>query len=78
MGLGLQTWAQTRLPAVRVSLLLLIEPVSAALLGVATGEHLGLAGIAGCAVILLGITVTELDILGRMRAERPTGGSFRD
>jgi drug/metabolite transporter (DMT)-like permease len=67
VALGLQVWAQTRLSAVRVSLLLLIEPVSAALLGVATGEHLGLAGIAGCGVILLGIAVTELDVLPRLR-----------
>jgi drug/metabolite transporter (DMT)-like permease len=71
VALGLQVWAQTRLSAVRVSLLLLIEPVSAALLGVATGEHLGWVGVAGCAVILLGIAVTELDVLGRRAVPPP-------
>lgn len=67
LALGLQVWAQRRLSAVRVSLLLLIEPVSAALLGAATGERLGTAGLLGCAVILAGIAVTELDLVRRPR-----------
>jgi drug/metabolite transporter (DMT)-like permease len=70
IALGLQVWAQSRLSAVRVSLLLLIEPVSAALLGIATGEHLGWAGVAGCAVILAGIVVSELDLLRPTRRTR--------
>jgi len=69
VALGLQVWAQTRLSAVRVSMLLLVEPVSAALLGLATGERLGRVGLIGCAVILVGIVVSELDIFGR--SERP-------
>lgn len=60
LALGLQTYAQAHLSSVTVSLLLLIEPVSAAILGVATGESLGLAGAAGCAVILAGIVLTVL------------------
>ena len=67
LALGLQTYAQAHLSSVRVSLLLLLEPVSAALLGVATGERLGLAGVAGCAVILAGILVTVLGPLDRRR-----------
>jgi drug/metabolite transporter (DMT)-like permease len=73
IALGLQVWAQTRLSAVRVSLLLLIEPVSAAALGAVTGEHLGALGAVGCAVILLGILITELDVLGRP-SRAPTSG----
>ena len=60
VALGLQTYAQSHLSSVTVSLLLLIEPVSAAVLGVATGEALGVAGAVGCAVILAGIVVTVL------------------
>ncbi len=60
LALGLQTYAQAHLSSVTVSHLLLIEPVSAAVLGVATGEALGLAGVAGCAVILVGIVLTVL------------------
>jgi drug/metabolite transporter (DMT)-like permease len=60
VALGLQTYAQAHLSSVQVSLLLLIEPVSAAVLGVATGEALGVTGAAGCAVILGGIVLTVL------------------
>jgi drug/metabolite transporter (DMT)-like permease len=63
VALGLQVWAQAHLAPVRVSLLLLIEPVSAALLGAVAGDHLGLLGALGCAVILGGIAVTELGLL---------------
>lgn len=60
VALGLQTYAQAHLSSVTVSLVLLIEPVSAAVLGVAAGEPLGLVGAAGCAVILAGIVLTVL------------------
>ena len=38
----------------------MIEPVSAAVIGVLIGEHLGWAGVAGAGLILAGIAVCEL------------------
>lgn len=69
VALGLQTYAQAHLSSVTVSLLLLVEPVSAAVLGLAAGESLGLAGAAGCAVILAGIVLTVLAPFDRRPAE---------
>lgn len=56
----LQTWAQGRLDAVRVSLLLTLEPIFAASLGFAIGERIGWNGLGGAALILSGIVVVEL------------------
>lgn len=67
VALGLQTYAQAHLPAVRVSLILLLEPVSAAVLGVAAGERLGPVGVLGCGAILAGILVT---VVGPLDAGR--------
>ncbi len=61
-GLGLQAWGQRRVSATRAALLLLIEPVSAAVLGFVTGERLGMAGGAGALLILGGILVSELAV----------------
>jgi drug/metabolite transporter (DMT)-like permease len=61
-GLGLQAWGQRRVSATRAALILLIEPVSAAVLGYATGERLGLSGGAGAVLILAGILVSELGV----------------
>lgn len=51
---------QRVVPASRAALVLLVEPVSAGILGAATGEDLGLRGLAGAAVILLAIAWVEL------------------
>jgi drug/metabolite transporter (DMT)-like permease len=59
-ALGLQVWAQARVEPGRAALVLTLEPVFAALLGWATGEHLGAAGVAGGALILAGVLVSEL------------------
>lgn len=59
-ALGLQVWAQARVEPGRAALILTLEPVFAALLGWATGEHLGPAGVAGGALILAGVLVSEL------------------
>jgi drug/metabolite transporter (DMT)-like permease len=56
----LQTWAQGRLDAVRVSLLLTLEPIFAAVLGFVTGERIGWTGLAGAVLILGGILVVEV------------------
>lgn len=59
-ALGLQVWAQARLEPSRAALILTLEPVFAALLGWATGEHLGVTGLAGGGLILAGVLVSEL------------------
>ena len=62
LGLGLQAWGQRRVSATPAALLLLIEPVAAAVLGFAAGERLGLTGGAGALLILAGILVSELAV----------------
>jgi drug/metabolite transporter (DMT)-like permease len=49
-------------------LLLMIEPVSAAGLGYAVGDRLGLAGAVGAALILAGIAVAEFPVARRVGA----------
>ena len=57
-----QTWAQRRTTATRVALAFALEPVWAAFFGVTLrGDSLGVAGWAGCAVIMVGIVVAEAD-----------------
>lgn len=51
---------QREVPESRAALILLVEPVSAGVLGVATGEELGLRGLAGVALILAAIALVEL------------------
>jgi drug/metabolite transporter (DMT)-like permease len=65
LALGLQLWGQRYVGPTRASLLLMIEPVAAAVLGYATGERLGARGVAGAVVILLGIAVAEAPLLRR-------------
>jgi drug/metabolite transporter (DMT)-like permease len=65
IALGLQLWGQRYVGPTRASLLLMIEPVSAAALGYVTGERLGVRGAAGALVILLGIAVAEAPLLRR-------------
>ena len=55
-----QTWAQRRASATRVAVVFAMEPVFAGLFGyLLAGDRLGAIGWAGCAVILVGIAVTE-------------------
>jgi drug/metabolite transporter (DMT)-like permease len=69
-----QSWAQRRLDATRTALLFSLEPVFAGIFGFAiAGDRLGLAGWAGCAVILTGIVVAEpaaADVLRRLIPSR--------
>lgn len=60
LAFGLQLYGQRHLEATRASLLLLLEPVFAALLGFATGERLGPAGAVGALLIFAAILLTEL------------------
>lgn len=53
-------FGQRTVPSSRAALILLIEPVSAGVLGVATGESLGGRGLAGVGLILAAIVVVEI------------------
>jgi drug/metabolite transporter (DMT)-like permease len=70
-----QTWAQRRTSATRVAVVFAMEPVFAGLFGyLLAGDRLGWAGWTGCAVILLGIAVTEPAAAGVLQrlAQRTT------
>jgi len=66
VALGLQLWGQRRVGPTRTSLLLMIEPVSAAVLGYAVGDRLGTSGVVGAALILAGIAVAEFPVARRV------------
>ena len=65
LALALQSWGQKQVGPTRTSLLLMIEPVAAAVLGYILGERLGVSGVFGAALILAGIVVAELPVLRR-------------
>jgi drug/metabolite transporter (DMT)-like permease len=56
----LQVWGQRVLGATRTALLLMLEPVFAAVLGYVAGERLGIEGTVGAVLILVGIAVAEV------------------
>lgn len=66
VALGLQLWGQRRVGPTRTSLLLMIEPVSAAFLGYAVGDRLGVGGVVGALLILAGIAVAEFPLARRV------------
>jgi drug/metabolite transporter (DMT)-like permease len=68
IALSLQLYGQRRIAPSRAALILLSEPVFAAIAGYVNGERLGAVELAGAAVILLGIAVTEFGP-GRLDAE---------
>ena len=55
----LSTWAQRRIEPSRASILNLLEPVVAGVVGYAVGERLGVGGYAGAALILVAMLVAE-------------------
>jgi drug/metabolite transporter (DMT)-like permease len=59
IGFGLQVWGQRQVSASRTALVLMLEPVFAAVLGYARGERLGIAGAIGAGLILAGILLSE-------------------
>ena len=65
-ALGLQIWGQRLIGPSRTSLLLMLEPVSAAVLGYVVGDRLGAGGVAGALLILVGIALAE--VFGGRRA----------
>ena len=68
IALPLQLWGQRRIPASRAALILLAEPVFAGIAGYVNGERLGALRIAGAAVILVGIAVSEIGAASRESA----------
>jgi drug/metabolite transporter (DMT)-like permease len=68
VALSLQLWGQRRIAPSRAALILLWEPVFAALAGYVDGERLGAIELVGAVVILGGIALTELGP-GRARAD---------
>jgi drug/metabolite transporter (DMT)-like permease len=60
LAFGLQVWGQRRVSASRTALVLMLEPVFAAVLGYGAGERLGVLGALGAVVILGGIVVSEV------------------
>lgn len=54
------TWGQRVVPESQAAIILLLEPVSAGVLGELAGDHLGPAGLAGAALILAAVVVAEL------------------
>ncbi|MEX2659551.1 MAG: DMT family transporter [Acidimicrobiales bacterium] len=73
VAFGLQVWGQRKVSATRTALVLLLEPVFAALLGYLAGERLGVLGALGAGTILVAILVTEVGgpWLGRRRTGAP-------
>jgi drug/metabolite transporter (DMT)-like permease len=53
-------WGQRVVPGSQAALILLLEPVSAGVLGELHGDHLGLRGLTGAAVILTAVVIAEL------------------
>ena len=59
-ALGLQIWGQKIIGPSRTSLLLMLEPVAAAVLGYVVGDRLGIGGVVGAVLILAGIALAEV------------------
>ncbi len=70
LALGLQVYGQRVLGPTRTALLLMVEPVSAAVVGYLIGERLGVDGAFGAALILGGVSLAELGPTLTMR-EKP-------
>jgi drug/metabolite transporter (DMT)-like permease len=68
-----QTWAQRRLSASRTAVILTTEPVFAGIFGyLLAGDRLGAVQLAGAALILVALTVSEvIPQLGRSRGSTP-------
>ena len=81
VAFGLSAWAQRTIDASRASILNLLEPVVAGVVGYAVGERLGVTGYVGAALILAGIFVAErgTHAAGRHSAavDRSAGGDLR-
>jgi drug/metabolite transporter (DMT)-like permease len=59
IAFGFMVWAQRRVGPERAALVLMLEPVFAAVAGYLVGDRLGASGVVGAALILLGIGIAE-------------------
>jgi drug/metabolite transporter (DMT)-like permease len=75
VALPLQLWGQRRIPATRAALVLLAEPVFAAIASYIDGERLGVDRLVGAAAILAGIAVSEFWPRRSVPPPSPTRGS---
>jgi drug/metabolite transporter (DMT)-like permease len=71
IALPLQLWGQRRIPAARAALILLAEPVFAGIAGYVNGERLAAEQLAGAAIILVGIAVSEIGSASAREAPQP-------
>lgn len=72
----LQIWGQRVLGPTRTALILMLEPVFAAVVGYVAGERLGLAGTVGATLIMAGILAAELPgALTRRSTARQAGAA---
>jgi drug/metabolite transporter (DMT)-like permease len=69
IAFSLSVWAQCTIEPSRASLLNLLEPVVAGIVGYAVGERLGAVGYVGAALILAAIVVAERGTHRRMAAD---------
>ncbi len=60
LAFSCMVWAQRVVTEARAAIILLLEPVFAALLGYVAGERLGVRGLLGALLILVAVLVTEL------------------
>jgi drug/metabolite transporter (DMT)-like permease len=67
-------WAQRVVPESQAAIILLLEPVSAGVLGVLVGEELGWSGVLGAVLILAAVLVAELG--GRDHRPDALGGEL--
>ena len=65
VAFALQVWGQRRVGPTRTSLLLMLEPVAAAVLGYATADGPAPAAAVGAVLILAGVGVAEAPLLAR-------------
>ena len=68
-----QAWAQRTISAVRIALVFALEPVFAGVFGYLHGDRLGWLGWGGCAVIMVGILVSEPAAAADLRVLVSTG-----
>ncbi|MHB8671308.1 MAG: DMT family transporter [Acidimicrobiales bacterium] len=73
LAFSLMVWAQRRVDPGRTALLLMLEPVFAAGVGYLAGDRLGWLQAAGAGMILLGVSLAEVD-LGPERVAAPGRG----
>lgn len=79
-GLGLASagiqiamnWAQATVSPTRATLIYAGEPVWAGIVGRLAGDRLGPAALAGGALIVLAVVVSELDLFRKRKAQKPS------